>query len=210
MNKKTTVSLTLYISKVCNMLTLWTCILILMPALIISQSETDKLSQCTWPDSVQSILNRNETIVLKIKFGREYKEWRNYSTLAGVLEDVRNGSLIVSYKNKKNIRIPINSIETIQVINPNAKKKFDLLVIGIILGLVGTILTVVGLFQVLGRLDSPSTGKKVYLAWLGPLISFLGLGLGIGGIERYNEFDKVGREITLIDPKCKCEWFERP
>ncbi|MBK7233076.1 MAG: hypothetical protein IPH93_12650 [Saprospiraceae bacterium] len=176
----------------------------------IAQNSPDKLLQCTWADSAQSVLNRKETIVVKIKSGREYKEWRTYSTLGVVLESVENGSLIVSYKKRKNISIPISSIDSIQVINAHPKKKVGLLIIGIIAMIVGSILSVVSVFRILLRLDSPSTGKPVYGIWLWPLLSLLGLGLGIAGVAKYTEFDKMGREINLIDPKCKCEWFERP
>jgi len=148
--------------------------------------------------------------VVKIKSVKEYKEWRNYSTLGVILENVENGSLIVSYKKRKNIRIPISSIESIQVINAHTKKKVGLLLIKIIVGVLGFILNIVGFFKYLGALGGRSVRKTVYPFWLGPLVSLLGLGLFIGGVAKYTEFDKMGRELNLIDPNCKCEWFERP
>ncbi|MBK7233074.1 MAG: hypothetical protein IPH93_12640 [Saprospiraceae bacterium] len=200
-----------YISKVCNKLILLSCILILIPTANFSQAETDKLLQCTWEDSVQSVLNRKENIVVKINYGKDYKEWRKYSDIILVAEGTQNGNLIVSNNKNKNIRIPISGIESIQNIKIKAKKKSNLPIIGGILGTLGLIIVALGVRPVFQGKDLLDTSSRSCSAIaIGMIAMLLGLILLLFGWGINSGFKKLGREISLIDPKCKCEWFERP
>ncbi|MBK9270143.1 MAG: hypothetical protein IPM48_00975 [Saprospiraceae bacterium] len=193
-----------------------TSCVILSPLVLDSQETAVKLLECRWSDSMQMALHKKETVVLKIKYGKEYRKWINHSDMALVLEGVQNGSLLVTNDRNKLIRIPINGIETIQLINAKAKKKSGLLIFGVILSILGSLLAILSLPSVLdsfnGNAGSFNDGgsRGCSLLMFGLLGVVGGIILSVGGTYRYSEFDKIKREIRFDDPQCRCEWNENP
>ena len=182
----------------------------------IAQSPPEKLLHCAWEDLATTSFYKNDPVVLKIKSDPDYKEWTQYSGRPLILEAFENGSLVFSLTKKKKLRIPAAGVESLQLIKANTKKVSGMQTAGGILSGIGLILFIVS--RVTSKKESDSfikTADNAASSCLSLLLGLIFFVIGIvlflsGSNPKVPEQNKLGKEVSFDNPRCKCEWTAYP
>lgn len=182
----------------------------------IAQSPSEKLLHCAWEDLAITSFYKNDPVVLKIKSDPDYKEWTRYSGRPLILESFENGSLVFSLTKKKKLRIPTAGVESLQLIKANSKKVSGLQTAGGVLSALGIIFFIASRVSRNKESDSfTETTNNAASSCLSLLLGIIFFVIGIvlflsGSNPKVPEQNKLGKEVSFDNPRCKCEWTAYP